>query len=115
MRSPTAAGGRTADADLSAINLATRVKDEDHWYFPRIGDQTASVKVGAADRQGKIDLNSAAPKLLQTLPGIGEVKALAIVQHREAHGPFASVDAVVDVQGIGASTLTAIRDLVEVR
>jgi competence protein ComEA len=52
---------------------------------------------------------------MEALPGIGEVRAGAIVTYREANGPFASVDAVTDVSGIGPATLEAIRDLVEVR
>jgi competence protein ComEA len=52
---------------------------------------------------------------LEELPGIGEVRAKAIVDYREANGPFASIDAVMDVTGIGPATLAAIQDLVEAR
>jgi len=50
-----------------------------------------------------LDLNSATAEELQTLPGIGPAKARAIVAYREAHGPFANVDALLAVPGIGPS------------
>ena len=107
------AAGATDDADLTLVNLARRVRDEDHWHIPRVGEplrQTASS--GAPDI---IDLNSASADVLETLPGIGEVKAGAIVAYREANGPFGKVDDIMDVQGIGPTILEGIRDLVLVR
>lgn len=107
------AGGATDDADLTLVNLARRVHDEDHWHIPRVGEpprQTADR--GAPDI---IDLNSASAEVLKTLPGIGEVKAGAVVAYREANGPFGKVDDIMDVQGIGPTILEGIRDLVLVR
>ena len=63
---------------------------------------------------GPIDLNTATPAELEELPGIGPATAAAIVEHREEHGPFASVDDLTDVSGIGPAKLDAIRDLVRV-
>jgi competence protein ComEA len=51
---------------------------------------------------------------LEALPGIGEVIAQEILDYRTANGPFASVDDLVDVSGIGEVTLENIRDLVTV-
>lgn len=126
------AGGATAEADLTAVNLAAVVHDEDHWHIPARGevespsaglaaglaqsvknDESAAVQDGL--REGdKIDLNSADAALLKTLPGIGDVKAQAIVSYREANGYFASVDGLLDVNGIGINTVENIRDLVTV-
>lgn len=54
----------------------------------------------------KIDLNTAdAATLERELKGIGEVKAKAIVAYREANGPFASVEELLEVKGIGSATL----------
>ena len=78
-------------------------------------ESTGGLQTAAGTAQGKIDLNSASATDMEALPGIGEVRAGAIVTYREANGPFASVDAVTDVSGIGPATLEAIRDLVEVR
>jgi competence protein ComEA len=47
---------------------------------------------------------------LEALPGIGPSIAQAIVEWREANGPFASVDELEDVPGIGPATLAEIRD-----
>ena len=45
------------------------------------------------------------PTLARELHGVGEAKARAIVEYREAHGAFASVDQLLEVKGIGAATL----------
>ena len=55
------------------------------------------------------------PELLETLPGIGETRAQAIIRHRKEHGPFKRIDDIVAVPGIGSATLEGLRDLVEVR
>jgi competence protein ComEA len=109
------AGGPSSDADLDAINLATRVRDEDHWHIPRIGEEPQAAAGQQAGGSGRIDLNSADVGLLDTLPGIGEVKAQAIVKFRESNGPFATVDDLLAVSGIGPATLESIRDLVDAR
>jgi competence protein ComEA len=60
----------------------------------------------------KLDLNSATAEELQKLPGIGEVLSRAIVDYREEHGPFRSVEDLLLVPGIGEARLDEIRDLV---
>ena len=109
------AGGPTADADVAGVNLATRVEDEDHWHIPRVGEAPAPQTAVQAAGAGKIDVNSATAAALDTLPGIGEVKAQAIVTFRESNGPFATVDDLLLVSGIGPATLDSIRDLVDAR
>ena len=49
-----------------------------------------------------------------TLPGIGQVKAQAIVSHRQRNGPFHAVGDITDVRGIGEITLKNIQHLVTV-
>lgn len=61
-----------------------------------------------------ININTADASTLQTLPGIGPSKAGAIIEHRNANGPFASVDQLDDVPGIGPSTLNTLRPLVTI-
>ena len=61
---------------------------------------------------GPVDLNRATAAELDALPGIGPATAQAIVDHREANGPFASVDDLEAVRGIGPAKLEAIRPLV---
>ena len=111
------AGGITDEADMQAVNLAVRVNDQDHWTVPKLGEPTVvpSDAVSVESTSDKIDINTADAKLLETLPGIGESRAEAIIRHREEHGPFKRVDDIVAVQGIGAATLEGLRDLVEAR
>ncbi len=111
------AGGITEDADMQAVNLAVRVNDQDHWTVPKLGEPTVvpSNAVSIEPTSGKVDINTADAKLLETLPGIGESRAQAIIRYREEHGPFKRIDDIVAVQGIGSATLEGLRDLVEVR
>ena len=53
-----------------------------------------------------IDLNTAAPEDLERLPGIGPAKAEAIAAYRTEHGPFRTVDQLMEVSGIGEATLS---------
>ena len=110
------AGQPFEDADTSGLNLALRLRDEGHYYVPAMGE-TPPVKSldGATIAGDLIDLNAATAKDLETLPGIGEVKAEAIVHHRETVGRFATVEEVLGVVGIGPATLNGIKDRVTVR
>ncbi len=63
---------------------------------------------------GLINVNTATVEELQQLPGIGPSRAIAIVEHRERHGHFRSVDSLTDVSGIGPAILSRIRDRVTV-
>jgi competence protein ComEA len=69
---------------------------------------------GTAASGGLVNVNTASAEELETLPGIGEVTAQAIIDHRTENGPFTSVDQLLDVTGIGDVTLENIRDLVTV-
>jgi len=63
----------------------------------------------------RLDLNKAdAPTLQKELNGIGKAKAEAIVAYREANGPFASVDELLEIKGIGNALLERNRDKVMV-
>jgi competence protein ComEA len=63
----------------------------------------------------KVDLNGADAQTLQKeLAGVGEAKAKAIVAYRETNGPFASVDELLEVKGIGKAILDRNREKLEV-
>jgi competence protein ComEA len=117
-----AAGGPAADADLDRVNLAATVADGERVWFPRVGEEApppvASPAGPDAGRPpasaGPVDLNGATVEELEALPGVGPTIAAAIVQHRDEHGPFRSVDDLLEVAGIGPSRLEQLRDLVSV-
>ncbi|WP_339431161.1 MULTISPECIES: ComEA family DNA-binding protein [unclassified Pseudomonas] len=69
----------------------------------------------ASSQSAKIDLNEADSATLQKeLAGVGEAKAKAIVTYRETNGPFASVDELLEVKGIGKAILDRNREKLEV-
>jgi competence protein ComEA len=74
-----------------------------------------SIEVSAVPEHPKLDLNDAdAATLQKELSGVGEAKAKAIVAYRETNGPFASVDELLEVKGIGKAILDRNRDKLEV-
>lgn len=74
----------------------------------------AAVEVVQTERS-VVNLNTADLETLQSaLVGVGKVKAQAIIDHRDANGPFASVDELLEVKGIGAATLEKNRDRLSV-
>ncbi len=75
---------------------------------------TTAGKVALTPEPQRININTASVALLDTLPGIGEVKAQAIVDYRNQNGPFLRVDELMKVPGIGPVTYQEIRDLVTV-
>jgi len=113
-----AAGGTVAGADPAALNLAAVVADGERVYVPVAGETpppvAASDATGSTSAPGPIDLNRADAEQLDGLPGVGPATAQAIVDHRTRHGPFASVDDLEAVRGIGPAKLEAMRGLVTV-
>jgi comEA protein len=67
-----------------------------------------------ASTTGIIDINRAGLSELMTLPGIGEVKAKAILEYRGKAGAFQSVEELLQVKGIGEKTLERLRDRLSV-
>ncbi|HEX4982280.1 MAG TPA: helix-hairpin-helix domain-containing protein [Ilumatobacteraceae bacterium] len=112
-----AAGGPTPQAELDSLNLAASLADGQRIYVPVVGEIVVPVddgSVGDDASRGPIDLNTATVVELDQLPGVGPATASAIVEHRDEHGPFATVDDLTDVRGIGPAKLDAIRGLVRV-
>ena len=68
----------------------------------------------ARRQRARSNLNTATVEELDTLPGVGPVTAAAIIAWRDANGPFASVDQLGEVDGIGPARLEKLRDLVHV-
>lgn len=112
-----AAGGATSMAQLGALNLAAAVADGERLVVPAAEAEprfeAGSSAPAPPSDSALIPLNSATAAELDLLPGIGPSLADAIVEYRQAHGPFQAVDQLLDVPGIGPAKLAAIRDLVD--
>jgi competence ComEA-like helix-hairpin-helix protein len=78
------------------------------------GREAAEPAAGAAE-PARLDLNQAALIDLERVPGIGFIRAQAILAYREAHGPLTGLDDLLDVQGFDSETLAQIQDRVIVQ
>ncbi len=107
-----AAGGLRPGADTTAINLATPLRDGDQVLIPGPSDQDGHPSAGApaTDGDGRVRVNQANQAELETLPGVGPVLAQRILDFREEHGPFQTVEDLLDVPGIGEAKLASLRD-----
>jgi len=112
-----AAGGAKPGAGLAAMNLAAPVHDGEQVVVPGpapAGGDGEAAAGGAVTPDGRIRLNAATAAELDALPGVGPVLAERIVEQRESRGPFATVEDLLDVPGIGERKLASLRDLVAV-
>jgi competence protein ComEA len=90
-----AAGGTNDSANLNQLKL----------YIPKEGEY---------ETPQKIDINRASAWLLEALPGIGEVKAQAIINYRNQNGLFRNINELLNVKGIGKAIYDEIKELVTV-
>ena len=104
-----AAGGVAEGADPASVNLAARLVDGSQVVVPAEGEPAVGE---SADRLVRV--NHADASELEALPGVGPVLAERIVGHREANGPFAVVEDLLGVPGIGEAKLASLRDFVAV-
>lgn len=114
-----AAGGAAAHADTSDINLARIIKDGEQIYVDLMAASTPFVLGGSTrnavkKKSGPININRATAGELDALPGIGPVLASRIIDYRKANGPFASVDDLQKVSGIGVSKFAQFKSKVRV-
>ncbi len=120
-----AAGGVRTDADLTAQNLAARLRDGQRLIVPAVptawaggltapGASPVPSQAPQAAPSSRININTATIEELDTLPGIGQAKAQAIVEYRTTHGPFRTVDELVLVDGISSAMLDRLRPLITV-
>ena len=112
-----AAGGASPDADMTSVNLAKRVSDEDQVYVSFVGEApptTVSKTLPTTSESDLLDINRASAAELMALPGIGEVRSRAIVDYRTEIGRFQSIDQLMDVPDIGSVTFESVRGMVTV-
>lgn len=111
-----AAGGLLPSAVPESINLAAHLLDGQQIAILSKAQLTAApidLPQRAGDLAGgKVNLNTAGKEELLTLPGIGEDKAEKILAYRQEHGPFKTVDDILEVPGIGEGILENIKDLI---
>lgn len=110
------AGGFTEDAAINQINLAEKVYDEMVIYIPTEDELGADWDYSShsSTESGKIRINSATQSEIESLPGIGSVKAAAIIQFREENGPFSSIDDLQQISGIGSKTVENMKEYVQI-
>ena len=125
------AGGPTESADLDRVNLAAYVSDAAHYRIPALGEtEDGSVgtrgvaavasETGASNDEPvltcavPVNINIATAECLETLPGIGAVRAESIVAHREQAGPFLTAEGITAVSGIGDGIYGRIAELITV-
>ena len=93
-------------APLSPDDVAARLADGELLS----GELGESVEpAGHANQMAAVAINSATARELERLPDIGPKTAARIVQYRDTHGPFVSVEALQNVNGIGPRTLDKLR------
>lgn len=118
-----AAGGLTEGSDTSTMNLAAPLSDGAKVHVPTSEELSAGVASGSGAEGGGgagsssvststslVNLNTATSAELQTLSGVGEATAAAIIEDREANGPFASAEDLMRVSGIGEKKFAKIKD-----
>ncbi len=126
------AGGLTKQAQAEAVNLARVLSDSEQIYIPDISESisipvqkdiqpastTASnqsndlMNTDQSDDPLVININQASVEELMQLPGIGQVKAEAIVTYRNNNGLFASIEEIKNVPGIKEAAFEKIKGMI---
>jgi competence protein ComEA len=113
-----AAGGARPGADLASVNLAALLSDAQQVVILKKGATPGSIAgpgtVAGPGGEALVNLNTATLDQLETLPGIGPTLAQRIIDYRMEHGPFRSVDELLEVSGIGDQRLADIRSKVAI-
>ncbi|MBP3892055.1 MAG: helix-hairpin-helix domain-containing protein [Solobacterium sp.] len=89
--------GLTEEADTSVLNLNQTLKDQDEIIIPK-------------KKENRISINHSTKEQLQSLIGIGEKTAEAIIAYREKNGYFQSLEELLNVKGIGEKKYAKIKD-----
>lgn len=119
------AGGITAEADLTKVNLAYPLSDGQKIIIPSIKqenngnyiteDSGENIIEETNTQNTKININTATISELTTLPGIGESTAEKIKNYREENGKFKNIEDLKNVSGIGESKYNQLKDYIKVK
>ena len=101
------AGGETEDADLTRLNLAKILNDEEKIVVPK---KVILEETNTEEYSGIININTASAEKLSTLTGIGKSTAEKIIKYREENGYFNTIEDIMNVSGIGESKFNSIKD-----
>lgn len=117
----TACGNFTPLADKNAINLAQKLSDGIHIQVPTIKNSanTASATNNSSNSPNDksndlININTATKEELDTLPGIGPATAEKILNYRQEHGNFQSIEDLKNVKGIGEAKFNKLQDKISI-
>ena len=106
----------TAEAAPEAVSQARTVADGEQIYVPTVrevqmqGAGVEDIVTGNADVSGKVNINTAGKEELMTLTGIGEAKAQSILDYREEHGKFGSIEDLMLIEGIKEGVFNKIKE-----
>lgn len=100
------AGGETEEADLTRVNLASIVSDEQKVVIPK---KVAMEEITKAE-SSIININTATKEMLMSLNGVGEGTAEKIIKYREQNGYFNTIEDLMNVSGIGESKFNGLKD-----
>ncbi|MBP5342840.1 helix-hairpin-helix domain-containing protein [bacterium] len=106
------AGGLTKRADTSSINLASIV--ENHSSIKIGSIESKSYILGEGEELKKTNINTAEKEDLMALEGVGEVKAIQIINYRRTNGFFQSIEDIKKVNGIGDALFEKIKEYITV-
>jgi competence protein ComEA len=109
-----AAGGLKKGADTSDINQARILKDGEQIYVFAATTSSGGVAKRVVRKNGPVMINRATVKEFEALDGIGPVLANRIVAYRKINGPFAVIDDLMKVSGIGAGTFAKFKEKLRV-
>jgi competence protein ComEA len=109
-----AAGGLKKGADTSDINQARILRDGEQIYIYPTTTSAGGISRPAVRKNGPIMINRATVKDFESLDGIGPVLANRIVSYRKTNGPFAAVEDLLKVPGIGQSKFAQFKEKLRV-
>ena len=109
-----AAGGLKKGADTSDINQARILRDGEQIYVYPTTTSSGGVARPAMRKNGPVMINRATVKDFESLDGIGPVLANRIVSYRKINGPFAAVEDLLKVPGIGQSKFAQFKEKLRV-